>query len=474
MHRGIVLLTVVAFLLCGCAIGPDYRRPGVEVPAGFRTQAKDAVPETNTDWWRQFADPVLDGLIQTALNENNDLKLAAARVEEYVGYYWVDRSGYFPFINATGARGENRVTERGTNSVPSYINNPDKFYQLAFNGSWEIDLWGRIRRANEAGRADLLNTEEARRGVILSLVTAVADGYIALRDLDRQLEIATETAKSRGDWYDLFKLRFQGGVISELELYQAQSEYEQTLATIPNLERQIARQENGLSVLIGKNPGPIERGKNIDELRLFSIPAGLPSDLLERRPDIRQAEAALVAANARIGVAKSLYFPTISLTGLFGWSSTHLSDLFVGPAKTWNFAVAFDAPIFQGGAIMGQNKVARAQYREALINYRQTIQNAFRDVDDSLSDRKKLGEQLQVQGKQVESTANYASVARLRYENGYTSYLDVLDAERSLFSAQLSYAQTQGNLFSALINVYKSMGGGWVVELDRQTAEQRQ
>lgn len=468
MYRAHIALAICASLLCACAIGPNYKRPSVEIPSDFRTEAKDIAQKTEIDWWKQFNDPVLSDLIQTALRENNDLRLAAARVEEYVGYYWVSRGGFFPTIGASGARGEERASERNTTPIPSYINNPDKFYQQAFKASWEIDLWGRIRRANEAARADILSTEEARRGVILSLVTSVVNGYIALRDLDRQLEIARETVKSREDWYKLFQLRFEGGVISELELSQALSEYEQTLATIPNLERQISNQENGLSVLIGKNPGPIARGKSIEEFVSLPIPAGLPSDLLERRPDIRQAEAMLVAANARIGVARTLYFPTISLTGAFGWSSTHLSNLFTPPAKTWNWAAGFDLPIFSGGAIVGQNKVAEAQQEEALVNYKQTIQNAFRDVENALSDRKKFGEQLEVQGRQVAATAKYADIARLRYENGYTSYIDVLDAERNLFSAQLSYAQTKGNLFSALVNVYKSMGGGWVVGLDKR------
>lgn len=468
MHRALVALAITAALLCACALGPNYKRPAVDIPIGFRTEAKDVAEGTEVDWWRQFNDPVLDELIKTALKENYDLRLAAARVEEYIGYYWMSRADFFPAIDATGARGEQRASERAATPIPSYINNPDKFYQQAFRGSWEIDLWGRIRRANEAARAEILSTEEARRGVILSLVSSVANAYITLRDLDRQLEISRETVKSREDWYKLFQMRFEGGVISELELSQARSEYEQTLSNIPNLERQIAFQENGLSILIGKNPGPIPRGKSIDELVFFPIPEGLPSDLLERRPDIRQAEAILVAANARIGVARSLYFPAISLTGAFGWSSTHLSSLFTPPAKTWNWAAGFDLPIFQGGAIIGQNKVADAQQKEALINYRQTIQNAFLDVENALSGRRKFGEQLEIQGRQVEATTTYANIARLRYENGYTSYIDVLDAERNLFSAQLGYVQTKGNLFSALINVYKSMGGGWVTELDRQ------
>ena len=468
MFRAFFAHVICASLLSACALGPNYMRPAIDIPVGFRTEVKDAKDQIDVDWWKQFNDPILDQLISTALKENYDLRLAAARVEEYVGYYWISRADFFPAIGATGARGEERASERATTPLPSSINNPDKFYQQAFRGSWELDLWGRISRANEAARAEILSTQEARRGVVLSLVTSVANGYITLRDLDKQLQIARDTVKSREDWYKLFQLRFDGGVISELELSQARSEYEQTLATIPDIERQITNQENGLSVLIGKNPGPIPRGKSIDELIFFPVPSGLPSDLLERRPDIRQAEAMLVAANARIGVARSLYFPTISLTGAFGWSSTHLSDLFIPPAKTWNWAAGFELPIFQGGAIIGQNKVAEAQQKEALINYKQTIQNAFRDVENALSARKKYGEQMEIQGRQVAATTDYADLARLRYENGYTSYIEVLDAERSLFSAQLNYAQTKGNLFSALINIYKSMGGGWVVELDKQ------
>ena len=233
------------------------------------------------------------------------------------------------------------------------MKNPSDNYQAGFNGSWEIDIWGKLRRATEASKADLLSTEEARQAVILSLVSAVANGYITLRDFDKQLEIATRTAKTREESYKLFKLRYEGGVISELELNQVKSEYEQALATIPQVEKQITFQENALSVLLGRNPGPIDRGKSIDELTLPAVPAGLPSDLLEKRPDVRQAEQALVAANARIGVAKAQFFPTISLTGLFGWASVELSNLFTGPAQVWSWGGAAVAPIFTGGSLHG-------------------------------------------------------------------------------------------------------------------------
>ncbi len=296
----------------------------------------------------------------------------------------------------------------------------------------------------------------------------MATGYINLRDLDKQLEIANRTAKTREDSYKLFELRYEGGVISELELNQVKSEYEQALATIPQIEKQIGFQENALSLLLGRNPGPIERGKSIDEL---TLPASgwMPSDLLEKRPDVRQAEQALVAANARIGVAKAQFFPTISLTGLFGWASTELSNLFNGPAQVWSWGGTAAAPIFTGGSLLGQLWASEAIQQQTLFTYQNTVQNAFREVNDSLIDQRRTREQLEAQ-KAGRFAQGIRAHSRLRYDNGYTSYIEVLDAERSLFSSELTYAQTQGTLFVALVNLYKSMGGGWVVEADRLTS----
>ena len=466
-----ILFLFVALLFAGCAVGPDYTRPAIDSPSAWRFEEKEAKDLANTVWWGQFEDPVLDELIRTALKENYDLRIATARVEEYVGRYWVGRSGLFPQIGANAAAGRSRVSEEGmSTAVTSALKNPTDSYQAAFNGYWEIDLWGKLRRATEASRADLLSTEEARQTVILSLVSAVANSYIGLRDLDKQLEVAVRTAESRKGSYDLFKMRYEGGVISELELNQVKSEYEQALATIPQIEKQIAFQENGLSVLIGRNPGPILRGKSMDELVLPAVPAGLPSDILTRRPDIRQAEQALIAANARIGVAKAQFFPTISLTGLFGWSSTALDNLFTGPAKVWSYAGGLTAPIFTGGSLMGQLRATEAIQQQTLFTYQSAIQNAFREVDDALVDQRRTREQLEAQQRQVDALKEYARIARLRYDNGYTSYIEVLDAERSLFNAELQYAQTQGVLFQALVNLYKAMGGGWVVEADKLTA----
>jgi multidrug efflux system outer membrane protein len=298
----------------------------------------------------------------------------------------------------------------------------------------------------------------------------VASAYVNLRDLDKQLEIAKRTAQSRKESYDLFQLRFQGGVISELELSQVKSIYEQALAIIPSLEKAVSQQENALSVLIGRNPGPIPRGKRIDDLVLPAVPAGLPSELLANRPDIRQAEQTLIAANARIGVARSLYFPTISLTGTYGYASADLSTLFQGSSRAWSWNVPLNVPIFTAGAIAGQVEAAEAIQRQALIQYQQSIQRAFREVEDALIDQRRSREELDIQTRQVESLRTYARFARLRFENGYTSYIEVLDAERSLFDAELARARTAGVLFQALVNLYKSMGGGWVIEADNRIA----
>lgn len=464
MRRLLIIGTCVLFL-SGCMVGPDYRRPTVETPQNWRFQEQETRDLVNTPWWEQFGDPVLNDLLRIGLAGNKDVKIAAARVEQFLGQYVTTRSALFPQISAGASAGR-----EGTSKYSPSAKSAADFYQAQFLASWEIDLWGKLRRANEAGRADILSSEENRKGVILSLVSSIATGYINLRDLDRQLEIAISTAKTREESYNLFQLRFTGGIVSELELNQIKSQYDEALATIPVIRKSIALQENALSVLLGRNPGPIARGKTIDELVLPAVPAGLPSDLLERRPDIRQAEQELISANARIGAARAQYFPSISLTGMFGWSSTDLSRLFTGATQTWSWAAPLAAPIFTAGAISGQVKSAEAVQQQSLVRYEQTIQNAFREVDDALVDRKRTAEQLEAEGRQVESLANYARIARLRYENGYTSYLEVLDAERSLFNAQLSQAQTKGGLFQSLVNIYKAMGGGWVEVAEKGTA----
>jgi outer membrane protein, multidrug efflux system len=298
--------------------------------------------------------------------------------------------------------------------------------------------------------------------VVLTLVSAVAGAYVEILALDKQLEITHNTVETRRQTLDLFQLQFDNGIIAEINVSQAEAEYQDALARIPEIELAIARTENALSVLLGRNPGPISRGVGIDEMNLPGVPSGLPSDLLERRPDIRAAEQALIAANARIGVAKSLYFPTISLTGAFGAVSTDLSDLFTGKSKAWNVGVPVNIPIFTAGRIGGEVKGAEAFQKQTLYNYIQTIQNALLEVDDALVSRAKSQQKLQALANQVKALKNYARLARMRYDEGFTSFLEVLDAERSLFNVELSYTESQNALFRSLIDIYKAMGGGWV------------
>jgi multidrug efflux system outer membrane protein len=456
------------FILFGCTVGPNYRRPAVETPPSWRFEEKEARSAVNIAWWEQFGDPVLNGLIQDALRENKEVRIAAARVEEFMGRYGATRAALFPQLTAGASAGRSRVSDR-TAAPTTGMQNPADNYLAFLNANWEIDLWGKLRRATEAGRANVLATQEARRAVVLTLVASVANAYVNLRELETEVEIARSTMKSREESYRLFQLRFDGGVISEVELYQVKSEYEQALATIPLLEKLIAQQENALNVLLGRNPGPIPAGRAMNELSLPGVPAGLPSDLLANRPDIRRAEQDLIAANARIGVARAYYFPSISLTALFGYVSTDLSNLFSGPARTWSWAAPLTAPIFTAGAIRGQVEAAEAVNREFLIQYEQSIQAAFREVEDALIDQRRSRERLEVQTRQVDTLRNYARMARLRFETGHTSYLEVLDAERSLFNAELAQAQTKGALFQALVNLYKAMGGGWVVDAEQKT-----
>lgn len=451
MNRVVTLLSLAA-ALSACSVGPDYTRPDIKAPQSWRIEEKESADVANTAWWKGYGDKVLDDLIDKALKENKDLLIAAARIDEYAARYGVAKSEFFPQVGA----GASFTQQQASNKV-------SKTNQLVLNASWELDLWGKIRRGSEAARAELLASEEGRRSAVLSIVSSVASSYIALRDLDKQLEIARQTAKSRKESLDLFQIRFEGGVITELELAQNRSEYEQAMATVPQLEKAVALQEHALSILLGTNPGAIPRGKTIDELPVPLPPKGIPSDVLQRRPDILQAEQTLIAANAQIGVARSAYFPAISLTGLLGASSSELSSLFKGPAKIYSYGASLTAPIFTAGKISSQVKVAEAQQQQALLKYQQAIQTAFKEVEDGLVEQNRTREQLAAQKRQVEALRKYASLARLRFDNGYSSFLEVLDAERSLFSSELNYSQTQGDLHQYIIGLYKAMGGGWGV-----------
>ena len=466
--RKTLLAVAVGLALGGCAaVGPDYERPAVEVPVSWQVSIQQANDLANTRWWEQFQDPVLNELIQTALQDNRDVKIAAARVEEYLGRYGVTRADQFPQVgvNADGAR-----TRNSESSGITLGENPVDSYQIDLGVSFELDLWGKLRRATEAARANLLAVEENRRTVILTLVSQLANAYVQLLDYDKQLAVTRATLETRNESVRINGLRFKAGLISELDYQQAVAEYQSAAVQVPILERQIAQQQNAISLLLGRNPGQIRRGSDLERLVLPTVPGGLPSDLLERRPDIRQAEQQLIAANAQIGVAKAAFFPTISLTGLLGTASGDLSDLFKGPSRTWQFAGSLAQPIFTGGALTGQLQVAEALQQQALLSYQQTIQNAFAEVDNSLIEVAKLREQLKDQAAQIKALQRTVDLATLRYQNGYSDYLTVVDAERNLYTAQLQYVQDQGTLFTALVNLYKALGGGWVNEAEQLTA----
>ena len=471
MRRSVFLPVLVPVLvgLGGCLLGPNYVRPTIDTPATFRFESGEAAEVANAAWWEQFQDPVLNELIATALADNKDIKIAAARVDQFRGQFVTTRAGLFPQVSAGFQAGRQRESQAGPLPLPAGVSPVFNDFQQTLSAAWEIDLFGKVRRETESARASLLASEEGRRATILALVASVATAYINLRDLDAQLVIAKETTSSRAESVHVFTLRFGGGDVSQMELAQSQSEYEASLATIPQLEVQIAQQEDALSVLLGRNPGEILRGRELADLAVPAVPAGLPSDLLERRPDLLQAEQNLVAANALIGAARALYFPSISLTGLFGSVSGEFSKLFTGPARVWAFAGSVSVPIFTAGSISGQVRQAEAQQQQALVQYQQAIQTAFQEVDDALIALQKSREQLVVLGREVESLRTYARLARLRYEGGYTSYIEVLDAERSLFNAQLSYTQTNGVVYGSVVALYKAMGGGWVVTAEQMT-----
>jgi outer membrane protein, multidrug efflux system len=467
MHR--FVLIICAILLAGCMMGPDYHRPDITIPDSFRYVTDEAQDTANLSWWQQFQDPVLEALINDALSNNKNVKIAAAHVEQAAGVLTQVRSPLFPQVGYGGSAARQRGSEMNATPIPRTVANPQNAYQALASATWEIDLWGRIRRLSEAAQANLLATEEARRGVILSLVASVATTYLQLCGLDEQLAVARQNLVSYGEAVKLFELQFSYGQVSKMTVEQARTRYETAAATIPQIESQIVQTENALSLLLGRNPGPIARGKALRDLVMPSIPSALPSELLVRRPDLAQAEQNLIAANAQIGAAKALYFPTISLTGSYGRASDDLSNLFKGAAHEWAYSGVVSGPIFTAGAISGQVRQAEAAGKAALLAYESSIQTAFADVEDSLIACTKIAEQVQAQRRLVDAAREYTRLAKLQYDGGYAPYSTVLQAEEQLFPAELNYAQYTTSAYSSLINVYKAMGGGWVTKAEEAT-----
>jgi outer membrane protein, multidrug efflux system len=460
-----VLPLLVAVVLAGCSVGPDFQKPESAAPPAWQTRDtvltldSTALAAADTGWWEMFGDTTLTSLIRTALQENNDVRIAASRVEEFMGLYGVTKSDFFPKIGAAGTAVRGKSLLSGDETIPRTTRS---IFDVNVSASWEIDLWGKIRRATEAARANLLAAEESRRGVVLSIVGLVADSYIDLLSLDKQLAITRSTAMIRKEALDIFQERYGKGDVSELELSQIESQYWLAVSDVPALEREITQRENALNVLLGRNPGPIPRGKAIDSLPLIAIPEGLPSEILEDRPDVRQAEEQLRSANAQIGVAKAAYFPSISLTGMLGVVSGDLSNLFTSNAGIWSVGGQILQPIFRWGEISGRVDAAEGFQKQTLFSYVQTVKNAFRDVEDALVDRSKTEVQHAAQVKQVQALRTYGRLANMRYKEGVTSYLEVLDAERSLFANELQLAQTQAQLYRSIVGAYRAFGGGWV------------
>ena len=463
-----LLLSVALSCLEACTVGPDYKRPAVTVPTAYRganAPAASASPDTNAasasladeKWWEVFEDKELQGLIRTALENNYDVRIAAARVLEAQAQLGITRADQLPSLGVGG--NITSVRNPAVGPIPAYELTQG---QVSASAAWNLDFWGRYRRATEAARATLLANEWAQKEVMATLVANVATSYFLLRQLDLQLEISRRTLSSRQDSLELTKTLEQHGINTLLDVRQSEQLVYTAASEVPDLERQIAQEENAISILLGGNPGDIPRGLKLTEQpHAPEVPVGLPSALLERRPDIREAEQNLVAANAQIGVARSAYFPQISLTANAGYESASLTNLFTGPAGVWALAGTLTQPIFEGGRLKSGVRLAEAQHEQLLLTYQQAIQGAFRDVSNALV-AYRMNREFRIQQQNlVESARDAARLSELRFKAGSTDYLEVLTNETNSFSAELALAQAQGNELNALVQLYQALGGGW-------------
>jgi multidrug efflux system outer membrane protein len=457
-------LCAITIALGGCSVGPNYKRPNTDVPTTYRTLEPPAAASATAaslgdqKWWEVFQDEQLQKLIRTAQRQNYDVRIAAARVEEAEAQVGLARANQLPTVNVSGTG--TGLRNPATGPIPAYTFN---YGRITGNAAWDVDFWGKYRRGTEAARANLLATDYARDEVNATLVANVAAAYFQLRELDLELSIAEKALASRNESLDLTKTLEEHGINSILDVRQAEQLVYTAAAEIADLKRRIAQQENLLSVLLGNNPGPIEpRGKELtDQPHAPGVPAGLPSALLERRPDIRQSEQLLVAANARIGAARAAYYPDISLTAQGGFLSNALGSLFSGGAGLWAFAGTITQPIFEGGAIRSNVRLTEAQQKEALLLYQQSIQGAFRDVSDALIAYQQTQEFTAQQQLLANAAQDAAQLSGKRYQAGTTNYLEVLTNETNYLSTQLGLAQARLNELLALVQIYKALGGGW-------------
>ena len=467
-----LVISLWALMLGACALGPDYERPPVGEPDSFRMQQGASLEEVSVadlGWWELFQDKNLQALIRKALVENKDVRIAVARVREARAQLAVTGADQFPRIDGKSSIQRTQPSQ----AVVRQFGIPGRIPQIPATNqfratadlSFELDFWGRLRRATEAAQADLLARESARRTVVLTLVSDLAKAYFELQELDAELGVSKRTLKTRQEALDLIRLRKLVGQRSTLDIRRAEQEVARAQAVIPDLERQIGQKEHQLSLLMGRNAARIVRGASLREQSLPpEVPAGLPSALLERRPDIVEAEQRLVAANAKIGVAKAAFFPQISLTGNFGAQSLQFGDLFVGPSRVWMFGPTLTVPLFDAGRNLANLEVTRAQQEQAVISYEKTIQQAFREVEDALIAHQKIREVRTERERLVKLSREALELAQLEYLNGQASYLEVLATQRDVFNAETGLAQTHRNQLLTVVQLYKSLGGGWTPE----------
>jgi multidrug efflux system outer membrane protein len=458
----VVSVALASSLIGGCAVGPNYHRPTVQTPTTYRDLSNNpqaqamAASYADLPWWQVFQDPKLQELIEIALKQNYDMLIAVERINAARDQVTITRSSLFPQVSGNGnfQGGQEQTAQSKFN-----------FFSLTADAAFQLDLFGKLRRATQAARAQLLATEEAKNTVTLTLVSDVASAYFNLLELDLQLQITKDTVETQEGSVKLTSLRLAHGVATKLDVLQAQQVLDSANATIPDLERQIGQEEDAINILLGNYPAGVARGIPLAEQALPpGIPPGLPSSLLERRPDIREAEQNLIAANAEIGVAKAEFFPQISLTGsgggAFGRSSDFTSKM-SSQLPIWSYGVQVSQPIFTGGALSGNLRLAKSQFQQALLAYKQSIQLAFRDVSDALIGYQKTHEVRLREQQAVDDLTESVRLSIMRYKGGTTNYLEVLDGQRSLFAAQLTLAQVQGNEFQSLVQLYKALGGGW-------------
>jgi outer membrane protein, multidrug efflux system len=461
-----LIILLVAGAAAGCTVGPDYKRPVVTVPDTYRGAVAPEPAAGNADsigdqaWWEVFQDDQLQELIRTAQQQNLDLRIAATRILQAQAQLGITRADQFPTVDAGAGTSRSRVAKTVVPVQRDPYQSSD--FQLTAGVAWEIDFWGRFRRATEAARANLLATEWGRRAVATSLVSQVASAYFEVRAFDRQLDVATRTLASRRESLRLTEVAAAGGATSLVDVRQAEQLVFNAAATIADLERQIAQQENFISVLLGRNPSDVPRGASLEQqVHVPDVPVGLPSALLERRPDIRQAEQVLIAANANIGVAKAAYFPQISLTGSGGVQSAALSALFTTPAGLWSVGAGLAQPIFNAGRTRSRVALSRAQQEEAVLSYQQAIQQSLREVSDALVGYRKGREFREQQLLLNRAATDARRLADIRYRGGATSYLEVLDSDTRMFSAELGVTEAELSELLSLVQVYRALGGGW-------------